>query len=76
MINNAATNAIMSVGMKCLIEKLGVIDAEIFISALKDSVFDYTEWRQDNLWKGLSAGEILQLAAQREKEGKRQMQRE
>jgi hypothetical protein len=33
----------MNSGMKYLKEKLGVIEAEIFISTLKEDDFDYTD---------------------------------
>jgi len=70
MINNVPTDAIMRVGMKCLVEKLGAIDAEIFLSVIKENTFDYTEWRQNNLWQNMSLAEIFERAAQREKERK------
>jgi hypothetical protein len=62
---DVATSAIMSAGMKCLKEKLGVVEAEIFITAIKEESFDYTEWRRDNLWPGMSLEEILEKAAER-----------
>ena len=34
-------------GMKCLVENLGIIDTERFISALLRERFDYTEWRKN-----------------------------
>jgi len=72
MIHNATTNAIMVAGMKCLTEKLGVVEAEMFISMIRENTFDYTEWRRDNLWQDMSLDEIFELAAKREKEtGKR-----
>lgn len=37
-------------GMKILIEKLGIVEAEKFISLVKSEPFNYTEW-QRNLWK-------------------------
>ena len=41
------TNAeVMQMGMECLIEKLGIIDTERFISNLLRERFDYTEWRK------------------------------
>jgi hypothetical protein len=67
MINDITINAIMSAGMRCLVEKLGVVEAETFISVIKDSSFDYTEWRRDHLWQGMSLDEIFKLAAKREK---------
>ena len=40
------TAEVMSKGMNCLIENLGIIDAERFISNLLRERFDYTEWRK------------------------------
>ncbi len=56
--------------MKCLVEKLGIVEAEMFISTIRDEMFDYTEWRQNNLWKDMSLDEIFDLAAKREKGGR------
>jgi len=67
MMINATTDAIMSTGMKCLIDKLGTVDAEVFVSVIRNNSFDYTEWRRDNLWPDMSIDEILKLAATREK---------
>jgi hypothetical protein len=64
----ANTQAIMSKGMSCLLEKLGVIDAEIFISNLLREPFDYTKWQRDNLYNDLSLHELNQRAAQFERE--------
>ena len=67
MVSNVATSAIMSAGMKCLKEKIGVVEAEIFISVIKENDFDYTEWRKDNLFVGMSLEEICKKAAKYEK---------
>jgi len=67
MVNNVATSAIMSAGMKCLKERIGVIEAEIFISVIKENNFDYTEWRKDNLFTEMSLEEICDKAAEYEK---------
>jgi hypothetical protein len=67
MLDDVATDAIMSAGMKCLVEKLGTVEAEIFISIIRENTFDYTEWRHDNLWKDMSINEIFELAVEREK---------
>jgi hypothetical protein len=48
-------------GMKILREKLGVIEAERFISLIKKEPFDYTEWQRD-LWKNKSVDEIFNKA--------------
>ncbi len=34
---------------ECLIEKLGVVETEVFISTIKRESFDYTEWRKDKV---------------------------
>ena len=68
MIQDAAKDAIMVAGMNCLVEKLGIVEAEVFLTMIRENKFDYTEWRRDNLWQGMSIEEILQLAAKREKE--------
>lgn len=72
MITNATTDAIMSAGMKCLIDKLGTVEAEVFVSMIRQASFDYTEWRRDNLWQGMSIDEIFKLAASREKMRKKE----
>jgi hypothetical protein len=53
--------------MRCLKEKLGVIETEIFVSTLKEDNFDYTEWRRDNLWPDMGIKEILAKAAEYER---------
>ena len=50
--------ALMSAGMKTLCDTLGTVRAEIFITLIKQKGFDYTEWRKDNLWVGMTAEEI------------------
>jgi hypothetical protein len=58
------TAVIMSRGMNCLLEKLGVLETEIFISHLLREPFDYTKWRRDNLYDNMSLHELNQKAAQ------------
>ena len=58
------TSAIMNKGMNLLLEKLGVLETEIFISHLLREPFDYTKWRRDNLYAGMSLHELNQKAAQ------------
>jgi len=70
MTNNVATSAIMSAGMRCLKEKIGLVEAEIFISVIKENNFDYTEWRKDNLFVDMSLNDILNEAAKYEKNHK------
>ena len=59
---------LMKTGMKILIEQLGNIEAERFISLLLRDPFDYTEWRKNNLCKGMSVEEISREAMDRYKE--------
>jgi hypothetical protein len=47
--------------MDVLIDRLGEIDPERFISMIKSNTFDYTEC-QRNLWKGKSIDEIYSMA--------------
>lgn len=37
---------IMDRGINCLLEKLGVIETERFISVINREKFDYTEWQR------------------------------
>lgn len=41
-----STAEIMDAGMTCLIEKLGIVEAERFISILIREKADYTKWRR------------------------------
>lgn len=38
---------IMDRGIRCLLEKLGVVEAEQFISAIIREKFDYTKWQRN-----------------------------
>ena len=49
---------LMKTGMKVLIEQLGNINAEKFVSILLREPFDYTEWRKDNLCIGMTVEKI------------------
>lgn len=62
------TAAIMNKGMNYLIEKLGVLETEIFVSHLLREPFDYTKWRKENLYTNMSLHELNQKAAQYAKE--------
>lgn len=44
MMSNAE---IMDKGINCLIEKLGTVNTERFISGLTQEKFDYTKWQRD-----------------------------
>jgi len=51
--------------MNALLENLGSVDAERFISMVKRDTFDYTEW-QKKLWEGKSIEEIHKMATEHE----------
>ena len=50
-----------SEGMKLLIQGLGRVDAERFITSIINDPFDYTKW-QRSLFDGLSVRELSDLA--------------
>jgi hypothetical protein len=49
-------------GMECLTENLGLVEAEKFITLIHNESFDYTIWRRDNLFKGLTVEELSKKA--------------
>lgn len=49
-------------GMEVLIEKLGKIDAERFISLIIREPFDYTKW-QESLFSDLTVEELYEKAS-------------
>jgi len=51
-------SVLMKTGMMILIEKLGYVEAERFVSLLLREPFDYTQWRADNLFVNMSVEEI------------------
>jgi homoserine kinase len=57
--------------MNALIAALGEVDAERFISMINRDRFDYTEWRRDNLCKGMTFDEVYEEAAAYERDNVR-----
>ncbi len=53
---------IMDAGFACLVEKLGIVDAERFISMIKRDSFDYTIWRRE-YFDGMDLEQISEEAA-------------
>jgi len=49
-------------GIRCLNNELGILDAERFMALILREPFDYTEWRKNNLFVGMSIDEILDSA--------------
>ena len=41
------TSEVRNRGMECLVEGMGLIDAEYFISVLLREKFDYTKWQRE-----------------------------
>jgi hypothetical protein len=58
-MNNAV---LMKTGMQALIEKLGNVNAEKFVSLILREPFDYTEWRKENLFAGMTIEDISSSA--------------
>ena len=55
------TAEIMDKGMACLIEKLGVAEAEHFISVILRESFDYTKWQREH-FDNVDMDEFLETA--------------
>jgi len=55
---------LLSKGMSCLMENLGLVETERFISLINSESFDYTEWRRDNLFVGMTVEELSEKAMQ------------
>jgi hypothetical protein len=52
---------VMKKGMECLYKNLGVIEIEMFISAIMKAAYDYTQWRQEyfeNAYKGENGSQL------------------
>ena len=54
-------SVLLNKGMKLLIENLGNVEAEKFISLIIKEPFDYTKWQQ-SLYEGMSIEEISNRA--------------
>jgi len=52
---------IRSEGMKILVDKMGLVEAEKFIALMIRDKFDYTEWQQ-NLYEDTSVEELAKKA--------------
>ena len=57
----------MNKGMKCLMEQMGIIEAERFISVIIREKFDYTKWQRD-YFDAKTPAEIREEASRLEKE--------
>ena len=57
-------------GIEALIAKLGVVEAERFISLIIREPFDYTKWQKE-LWKDKTIDQISKLAMINRKQDKK-----
>ncbi len=48
MIAPPATVELLARGMRCLVETMGVVEAEYFIAAVQRERFDYTKWQKEH----------------------------
>ncbi|MBR6014314.1 MAG: hypothetical protein IK062_11140 [Selenomonadaceae bacterium] len=53
----------MDKGLKCLLEFMGTVETEKFISAVLREKFDYTEWRK-NFFDDIEAKKFNESAAE------------
>lgn len=60
---SSSTIELMNKGLLCLRRELGDIGCEEFISVIMRERFDYTEWRKNNLYIGMSVNDINLVAA-------------
>jgi type IV secretory pathway VirB4 component len=61
------TAVIMSEGINCLLNHLGSVETEIFISNLLKEPFDYTEWQREH-FTSISLEAFNRQAAQYDRE--------
>lgn len=54
-------NEIRVQGLRALVDALGIVEAEKFISLILREPFDYTKWQQ-NLWPDKNVAEISKAA--------------
>jgi len=57
------SDEIITLGMKCLVKKLGHVNAEQFINSVRASYPDYTLWRRQ-VFDDLSLDYVIEMARQ------------
>lgn len=62
-----STAEIMSRGMNCLTEHLGIVEAERFIATVIRGKFDYTRWQRE-YFGGMSPEKVSQEAERFERD--------
>ena len=68
-------NALMKEGYDILCQHLGLVEAAHFISLVNANRFDYTEWRKDHLFAGMTLEEISEAAMAERRERRAQSER-
>ena len=63
MVAPPATVELLSRGMKCLVQNMGVVDAEYFIAAVQRERFDYTKWQREH-FDGMDLRNFVNNAAE------------
>ena len=63
-MTTAAT--IMNDGINCLVERLGIVETEIFISQIIREPLDYTKWQREH-YAGMSVSELNKKAVKHSK---------
>jgi len=58
-----STATIMNDGINCLVERLGIIETEIFISQIIREPLDYTKWQREH-YADISVGELNRRAVE------------
>ena len=58
-----ADTLIRTEGMRALNERLGIVEAERFITLIIREPFDYTQWQQD-LYNDMTADELFENATE------------
>jgi len=56
------STVLLNKGMECLTENLGIVEAERFIALIHVEPFDYTKWREENLFLDMTIEELSNTA--------------
>ena len=57
-----ATVDILNRGMKCLVDGMGIVEAETFIASIQRERFDYTKWHEQYFTDSMNAEEFSKAA--------------
>jgi hypothetical protein len=65
-MDNPYYSTLVETGLAHLGEIFDTLEIQEFISQIRNKHFDYTEWRKENLFPGMSLEDILDHAAEHE----------